>query len=155
MVITILYFFKFIWNIITYKKYDEDDINLKLYKICATNTLYSAIGSAPIAYLGWFWRDIKLNTWTCRELGLSIETDHQSSGSFYKPNGDPYVCFMVTNKWDYIEFECTCRDWLRIRKLLVKVANNPTKENLKELDSALQSTLPKNWRTLKSLPERY
>ena len=133
--------FSFIWNIVTYRKYNDMEINDKLYEICKfTNPPYKAIGHSPIAYFGWFWRFIPLNTWHCRFLGFSKD--------ILKPNGEPYVGFMSNNKWEYIEFTSTCRDWLIIRKLLVRVAYNPNEENLKQLDEALQATLPPNYKIM-------
>lgn len=72
------------------------------------------IGGKCIPYVGWFWRNVDFDSETY-SFGICEE------GNF---NG-----FMENNKWDYnYTRELTKEEWLKVKELLVKVVENPTKE---------------------------
>jgi hypothetical protein len=116
---------------------DGKELNDKIKELCQYDKekAFIAFGGKPIPYIGWYWRDIDFDNFD-RRFGVIPAND--------KPEGYPLVGFMANNKWFYRSVEATKEQWNEIRRLLEIVADDPTKENLSNLNDKIQGLIDPN-----------
>lgn len=114
---------------------DSKELNRRIREIDESDDPpYICFGGKVIPYIGAFWRDVDFDA-ECAVFGI-IPQDLDDDV--------PLVGFMENNKWGYESYIVKGETWQNIKRLIEKAVKEPTYENWKAVDEAIQSTLPKN-----------
>lgn len=116
---------------------DSKELNRRIREICDGASFfgapegygYEAFGGKPIAYIGWFWRQVDFDNFDRLFGVLPPDEEHDY----------PLIGFMQNNKWDYSYVKASEEQWVRIKELLVEAAENPTRDSLEAVDEAIQA----------------
>ncbi len=106
------------------RKWDEDDMP------------YESFGGKAMPYIGWFWRSVDFDS---DHIWLGIIPVYEGT---LDDNDERRSGFMQNNKWDYESYKIEGEVWQNIKNLIKITCEEPTYNNLKAIDDAIQTTLP-------------
>jgi hypothetical protein len=98
---------------------------------------YECFGGKAIPYIGWYWREVDFDDDYC---WFGIMPPYEN---LLERNEVARVCFMQNNKWNYPELKISGIDWKNLKNLIEVAVIEPTYDNLKAVDDAMQVLLPK------------